>query len=431
MIRFIKKLIPTPIFRTCQPTYHFLLAYIGAIFYGFPARKMFVIGVTGTKGKSSTVELINTILEEAGYKTALAGTIRFKVGAESRPNLYKMSMPGRFFIQKFLSDAHKVGCTHVVLEITSEAARQFRSRGIDLDMLVFTNLSPEHIESHGSFEKYRDAKRSIGRTLADSGFGGSAKKEKWIIANRDDAESAFYLSLPVTHTIPFSLANAEPYTLTQNSRVKSSVAKNSIEFTFKGEKMSAPLTGLFNLYNALGAVVCADALGISLATIKKALTNIATIKGRVERVNAGQDFDVIVDYAHTADSLEKFYLAFPDQRKICVLGNTGGGRDTWKRKEMGTIADKYCDEIILTDEDPYDDDPRSIVEQMTEGIKNKPYKIIMDRREAIRMAVVGAKTGYVVLITGKGTDPYIMVADGKKIPWSDVIVAREELEKIK
>ena len=421
MIRFIKKLIPTPIFRACQPTYHFLLAYVGAIFYSFPARKMFIIGVTGTKGKSSTVELINTILEEAGYKTALAGTIRFKIGAESRPNLYKMSMPGRFFIQKFLSDALKAGCTHVVLEITSEAARQFRNRWIDLDMLLFTNLSPEHIESHGSFEKYRDAKRSIGRALAGSGFGGSTKKERRIIANSDDAESAFYLSLPVTCAVPFSLANAEPYT----------VAKDSIEFTFKDEKMNAPLTGLFNLYNALGAVVCANTLGIPLATIKKALAKTATIKGRVERVNVGQDFDVIVDYAHTADSLEKLYLAFPDQRKICVLGNTGGGRDTWKRKEMGAIADKYCDEIILTDEDPYDDDPRSIVEQMVEGIKNKPYKIIMDRREAINTAVSHAQHGDAVLITGKGTDPYIMVANNKKIPWSDENVAREELEKIK
>lgn len=414
MLRTIKKIIPAPIFNFFQPAYHFLMAYIGAIIYRFPSRQLFVIAVTGTKGKSSTVEILNAILEEAGRKTAVSGTIRFKIGDKSWPNLYKMSMPGRFFIQKFLRDAVDAGCTHAVIEITSEAAKQYRNKGIDLDALIFTNLSPEHIESHGSFEKYRDAKRSIGWSLVKS-----SKKEKWCIANKDDEESQLYLSLPVTHTVPFSLSKAEPYTL----------EKNSIAFTYKGQEMRAPLTGLFNIYNVLGAVVCAEAMGVSLETIKKALSDIETPKGRVERVDAGQDFEVIVDYAHTADSLEKLYLAFPDQKKICVIGSTGGGRDTWKRKNMGAIADKYCDEIILTDEDPYDDEPRSIVEDMKKGIFNKPNEIIMDRREAIASAISKAQAGDVVLITGKGTDPYIMRANGEKEPWSDSEVTREELEK--
>ncbi len=415
MLRQIKKIIPAPIFKALSPAYHLLLAYAGAIIYRFPSKKLFVIAVTGTKGKSSTVEILNSILEEAGYKTAVSGTIRFKIGEKSWPNLYKMSMPGRFFIQKFLRDAVNAGCTHVVMEITSEGAKQYRNKGIDLDALIFTNLSPEHIESHGSFEKYRDAKRSIGWSLVKS-----SKKEKWCFANKDDEESQLYLSLPVTHTVPFSLSKAENYKL----------EKDSITFTYKGQEMTAPLKGLFNIYNCLGALVCAESIGISLETIKKALSNIETPKGRVEKIEAGQDFEVIVDYAHTADSLEKLYQAFPDQRKICVIGNTGGGRDTWKRKVMGAVADKYCDEIILTDEDPYDDDPRSIVEDMTKGIINKPYEIIMDRREAIAKAISKAKSGDAILITGKGTDPYIMRANGEKEPWSDSGVAREELEKI-
>ncbi len=415
MLRTIKKIIPAPIFKALAPVYHFLLAYTGAIIYRFPSRKLFVIAVTGTKGKSSTVEILNAILEEAEYKTAVTGTIRFKIGEKSWPNLYKMSMPGRFFIQKFLRDSVNAGCTHVVMEMTSEGAKQYRNKGIDLDALIFTNLSPEHIESHGSFEKYRDAKRSIAWSLVKS-----SKKEKWCVANKDDEESQMYLSLPVTHTAPFSISKAEPYTL----------EKNAVTFTYKGEEMRAPLTGLFNIYNILGAVVCAEAIGVSLETIKKALENIATPKGRVERVNVGQDFEVIVDYAHTADSLEKLYQAFPDQKKICVIGNTGGGRDTWKRKNMGAIADKYCDEIVLTDEDPYNDDPRSIVEEMVKGISKKPYEIIMDRREAIATAISKAGAGDVVLITGKGTDPYIMRANGEKEPWSDSEVTREELEKV-
>jgi UDP-N-acetylmuramoyl-L-alanyl-D-glutamate--2,6-diaminopimelate ligase len=414
MLRTIKKIIPKKIFKALSPIYHFLLAYTGAIIYRFPSRKLFVIAITGTKGKSSTVEILNAILEEAGYKTAVTGTIRFKIGDKSWPNLYKMSMPGRFFIQKFLRNALDAKCTHVIMEITSEGAKQYRNKGIDLDALIFTNLSPEHIESHGSFEKYRDAKRSIGWSLVKS-----SKKEKWCVANKDDKESQLYLSLPVTHTLPFSLSKAEPYNL----------EKNSLSFTYKRKEINAPLTGLFNIYNILGAVVCAEALGVSLETITTALKNIETPKGRVERINEGQDFEVIVDYAHTVDSLEKLYQAFPDQKKICVIGNTGGGRDTWKRKVMGAVADKYCDEIILTDEDPYDDDPMSIVEDMQKGITNKPNRVIMNRREAIATAISEAQKDAVILITGKGTDPYIMRANGEKEPWSDSGVAKEELKK--
>ncbi len=420
MLRQLKKIIPAPVFKTFQPLYHFMLAYVGALVYGFPSRKMCVIGVTGTKGKSTTTELIATILERAGHTVAVSNTIRFSVAGNSTPNLYKMSMPGRLFMQQFLARARAAHCTHVVMEITSEGARQYRHRGIALDMLVFTNLSPEHIESHGSFEKYRDAKRSIGRALAQS-----SKKETWIVANKDDVESTFYLSLPASHALAFSLTDAEPYSLDEHT----------VSFTFNKERIVAPLTGLFNVYNALAAVTATSALGVSTDIIRDALAGVAQIKGRVERIvargDAGtrQQIEVVVDYAHTADSLEKLYTAFADKRKICVLGNTGGGRDTWKRKEMGAIADAYCDAIILTDEDPYDDDPRKIVEDMTEGITRVPYQIIMDRREAIATAIKEANAGDVVLITGKGTDPYIMRAQGVKEPWSDADVAREELER--
>lgn len=407
-------IIPKRLYRFFQPLYHILLVYTGTILYRFPSKKLFIIAVTGTKGKSTTTELINSILEEAGYKTALSNTIRFKIADKSRPNLFKMSMPGRFFMQKFLRDAVDAGCTHAVVEMTSEGARFFRHHGIEQNVLVFNNLSPEHIESHGSFEHYRDAKRSIARALARS------PKETWIIANKDDAESSFYLSLSgITHSVPFSIKNAEPYTL----------GDKHIEFTFRNTFISTPLTGLFNVYNALAAATVAASIGIPSATIAQAFAHLQPIKGRVERIEAGQDFDVIVDYAHTSDSLEKLYQAFPTQRKICVLGNTGGGRDTWKRPDMAKVADTYCDEIILTDEDPYDDDPRSIIEEMLPGITKHTPEIIMDRRQAIATAISKARTGDVVLITGKGTDPYIMRANGKKEKWSDVDVAREELTK--
>lgn len=411
MKNLIKKITP----KWLLSLYHYKLALLGAIVNRFPSRSLFIIGVTGTKGKSSTTEILNAILEKAGYKTALSNTIRFKIAENSQPNMYKMSMPGRFFMQNFLRQAVSAGCTHAVIEITSEGARQFRNRWIDLDSFIFTNLSPEHIESHGSYENYRNAKISIAREIEKS-----RKPKRRIFINKDDSEAARFLATNADEKITYSLADANSY----------QIRDDGIFFTWKGLAIKSPLTGLFNLYNILAAAACADAMGIDKAVIKNTIESFGEIKGRVERVNAGQDFTVVVDYAHTIDSLEKLYQAFPNQKKICLLGNTGGGRDTWKRPGMAKVAENYCDHIILANEDPYDEDPEKIVNEMKAAITKKPVEIIMDRREAIARAVSLAKTGDAVLISGKGTDPYIMGPDGTKLPWSDSRVAKEELEKL-
>lgn len=411
----LKKIIPRSIFNFFQPAYHYGLALTGAILNGFPSRSLYVIGVTGTKGKSSTTEIISSILETAGHKTALTNTIRFKIGGKSEKNLYKMSMPGLFFMQNFLARAKKAGCTHVVLEMTSEGARQFRHKFIALDAFVFTNLSPEHIESHGSYENYKKAKMSIAKLVESS-----SKPNKIMVVNGDDTEAPHFLSLKVKNKILYSLQDAKPY----------SVQDKNTFFTFKGTEIRPQLIGLFNIYNALAGATLTHALGISLEHIKAGVEKIKSIDGRVQKIEAGQNFEVYVDYAHTTDSLEKLYQAFPNQRIIGVLGNTGGGRDTWKRPEMAKIAEKYCAEIVLTNEDPYDEDPEKIVNEMQAVISTKPCTVIMDRREAISYALTQAKARDVVLISGKGTDPYIMEAGGKKTPWSDADVAREELGKI-
>jgi UDP-N-acetylmuramoyl-L-alanyl-D-glutamate--2,6-diaminopimelate ligase len=181
-LRLAKKILPKRLFSMIQPGYHYILALLGAIIYRFPSRHIKVIAVTGTKGKSTVVELTNAILEEAGFKTAVLGTIRFKVGDQSRPNLYKMTTPGRFFVQKFLRQSVTEKCEYAVLEMTSEAARQFRHKFIEFNALIFTNLSPEHIESHGSYEKYVAAKLSIGKALEQSskkkyGSGGKFRRK--------------------------------------------------------------------------------------------------------------------------------------------------------------------------------------------------------------------------------------------------------------
>lgn len=415
ILRAFKKIIPRNIFRVFQPAYHYGLALLSAIVYRFPSRKIKVLAITGTKGKTSTTEIVNAILEEAGYKTALAGTLRFKIGDEEERNLYKMTIPGRFFVQSFLRRAVNAKCDWMIIEMTSEGARQFRHKFINFDALIFTNLSPEHIESHGSFENYKSAKLSIARALADS-----PKRPRIVIANEDNEFANEFLAVNADTKTTYSLKDAEPYTL----------EKDSTSFNFIGTPIRAHLSGAFNLSNMLAGISFARAINISPEVIRRALEKFHGIRGRVERVNAGQDFDVIVDYAHTTDSLEKVYEVFQDSRKICVLGGTGGGRDSWKRPAMGSIASAHCDEIILTNEDPYDEDPQKIVSEIMAGVDGGRAEIIMDRREAIARALSLAKTGDAVIITGKGTDPYIMGPNGTKIEWDDADVAREELKKL-
>ncbi len=424
-MRTLKKLIvaivPASALRVILSVYHFILSFLGAFLYGFPARKLLVVGVTGTKGKSSTTEMLSALFEEAGRKTAVLNSIRVKIGAKSEPNLMRMTMPGRFFIQKFLYDAAGAGCAVAIIEMTSEGARQHRHRFIDLDALVFTNLAPEHIESHGSYEAYADAKFEIGRELARS-----SKRPRIMVASAESKESPRYLALPVEHKLPFSLSSCQPW----------SADENGGHFHFDGLDIHINFPGEFSLKNALGSATVARTLGVQTQVIAKALEKMKSIPGRAERVEAGQNVAVVVDYAQTPDSLEALYNAYSSstslvvtRRLICVLGATGGGRDTWKRPVMGAIAAQYCAEVILTNEDPYDENPRVIVNAVAQGMKRKP-EVIMDRREAIRSAFARASAGDAVLITGKGTDPCICAANGEQIPWSDAAVAREELASL-
>ena len=417
LLNTIKKFIPKNLFDSLSPLYHYSLALAGAIVFGFPSKKLIVIAVTGTKGKSSTTEMLNSIFEEAGHKTLLLNTIRFKVDKESTPNKKKMTAPGRFFLQKMMRKALLEGCDVAIIELSSEAAKQYRHKFIDLDALVFTNLAPEHIESHGSFENYKKSKLSLAESLRIKNH-----KKSIVVANIDDLAGQDFLSSGARHPLPYSLKDAGIYKLEESG----------VTFNFKGLEIRSKLLGRFNLENMLAAATLANAFDISPEIIKKGLESLSVIKGRVEfvKVSDKQNFDVVVDYAHTSDSLRELYSAFEGRRKICVLGNTGGGRDKWKRPEMAKMADQFCDEVYLTNEDPYNESPEQIISDMLPGFKRIMPKVIMDRRECINTALKFAKPNDVVLITGKGTDPYIMLEGNKKLPWSDFEVAKEELQKI-
>ena len=414
VVRVLKKIVPEPVVRLFRPPYHRTLAFVMALAYGFPARRLTVIGVTGTKGKSTVCEMLFATLREAGYKTALLSTIRFAVEDASEPNRYKMTLPGRGFAQAFMRRALNASCTHVVIEITSESVLQYRHLHLALDGLVVTNIQREHIESHGSFENYVGAKRAIIETLERS-----PKKRRVLIANADIAESKEFLNANVSQSIPFSE--------TELSNVQAD--EKHVEFIYDHSMFTLPLPGRFNTLNALAAIKLAEVFDVPRPAARRALAELPIVRGRVERIEAGQDFLAIVDYAHTPDSLKALYGAFPGKREICVLGNTGGGRDAWKRPEMGRIADEMCEVVILTNEDPYDEEPGAIVEAMARWMRRAP-QIIMDRREAIRAALRAARPGDAVLISGKGTDPFIMGPKGSREPWSDAAVVREELLKL-
>lgn len=425
LIYTMKKFLPSFLIDFARPPYHFALSLIGAYYYRHPSRDIRVIAVTGTKGKSTTVELIASILEAAGHNVASLSTIRFKIGHDVRPNLYKMTTPGRFFVQHFLRQAVDEECDIAVIEMTSEGAKQFRHKFLELDALVFTNLSPEHIESHGSFERYKNAKLEIAKQLERSN-----KNPRFIVANADDEHGNDFLSIDVERRLPYSLSDLELYNL----------HKDGSALIFKEDDREVTvrlsLVGLFNVYNALAAITLTRALGAQWKDIEKALSNLRVVPGRVEHIDSPvgslKKVTAVVDYAHTPDSLEKFYQAFVGMPKVCVLGNTGGGRDRWKRPEMAAIAERHCDHIILTNEDPYDEEPRKIVEDMAKGIEDQHrLEIIMDRREAIRRAIELTPEGGYVLITGKGTDPYIMGPNGSKEPWSDATVVKEELARMR
>ena len=402
--------------RQLLSLYHYLMAFLGSLRYNLPSRELFVIGVTGTKGKSTVVELASAILEADGKRTALLSSVREKIGDRSRPNTWGNTMPGRFAIQRFLRGAVNAHCAYAIIEVTSQGVVQHRHRFIDWDAAVFVNLAPEHIESHGSFENYRDAKASFFQYLAHS-----KKPIKYFFVNEEDKNHDFFenaaASTPGGRLIFFR--------------------RGLFYREIGGRLANIWFVAGFNMENAAAATAVARAVGVGDDVIVKALRSFRGVPGRLEYVQQ-EPFAVVVDYAHTPDSLEKVYEAVRPNRTsrkklICVLGAAGGGRDKWKRPEMGRIAASECDIVALTNEDPYDENPDEILNQIEEGIRSvtspraKEVVRILDRREAIRYAIFHAKNGDVVVLTGKGSETWLHVEGGKKIPWDERRVVEEAL----
>jgi UDP-N-acetylmuramoyl-L-alanyl-D-glutamate--2,6-diaminopimelate ligase len=384
--------------------YHFAWALLAALWYGFPARRIKIIGITGTKGKTSTAVLTASLLESAGKKVALLSSSQIKMpGRAAEANRSSNSMPGRGFIQKFLRDAGRAGAEYAVIEVTSQGVLFSRHRFIRWSAAGITNIAPEHIEAHGSFESYRAAKMAFLRAAADQGAT--------VFVNQEDEPSAFFgQHLPVTRTVFYS-------------------SQNLAELP---ERTKEILPGAFNRRNITLAFNILRHFGIPEEVLALGIEKFEGVPGRAEFIQK-KPFAVIVDYAHTAESLKAIYEAAREigaKRIIGVLGAAGGGRDKWKRPAMGRVAAAYCADIMLTDEDPYDEAPGDILRQIAEGFSpNTVFSQIMDRGEAIQEAIRRAGPGDAVIITGKGSEQSIHLARGKTIPWSDRRAAEEALKK--
>lgn len=427
MKEFIKKFIP----KKALSWYHRTLAVLASVYYGKPSDKLIVIGVTGTKGKSTTCNILWHLLEQAGYKTGMTTTSNFRIHDKEWRNRFKMTMLGRFKLQKMLKDMVKAGCKYAVVETSSEGIKQWRHWGINYDMAVFLNLSPEHIEAHGGYENYKKAKAELFRLLSrkTKKIDGQEIK-KIIIANNDDKEAGYYLNFPAEVKVTYGTkpgANIVAENIDMN--------EYGISWQISNNNFSLRQLGKYNIYNVLPAVALGIQLGLSLPEISEKLASFSGMPGRMEVINEANKFKVVVDYAYEPKSLEavlktiKEIFVKGENNIIAVSGPTGGGRDTWRRPVMGELLSKYCKQIVVTTDDPYDDDPDKIADEMIKGIKDTEYFKILDRKQAIKKAFDLAKENDVVLLAGKGSDPVMAIAKGKSVPWDDRQMARELLSK--
>jgi len=402
------------------PSSRTALAKISNTFYDFPSRKLKLIGITGTNGKTSICYLLENILRKAGHKVGLISTVEIKINGGHVES--KLTTPESLDLQKILDQMVKHDVTHVVMEVSSHSLALDRVLGTEFDIAVFTNLTHDHLDFHGSMEDYLKAKMKLFSSL-----GKGVKKEVAAILNKDDGHSKPILDL--------LKGNALTYGINYNANL---VAKN-IKFDLKGmtfslatQKEAVPvrtkLIGEASVYNILASVLSALTLGEELIQVVEAVGYFEGAPGRFERIKTGKSFDVVVDFAHSPDGLQKLIETYRPfvKGKLILLFGCPGDRDREKRPIMGGIASKLADHVIISTDDPHSEDPRKIIDEIEDGMCGKTYEKIIDRRQAIEKALSLAKKGDMVLIAGRGHERY-QDFGGKKLEIDDRAVVREVL----
>lgn len=437
---FARRIIPKSAFRALQPIWHGSLATLAHYYYGKPSDKLVVVGVTGTKGKTSTAYVTYQLLNNLGAACGLISTAVIDDGTGQRMNEFRMTQLSGGLTHRLLGQMLKNGKQYAVIEVSSEGLAQHRHYGINFDVAIFTNLSPDHIEAHGSFEKYKEAKGLLFKSLATlqlttAKTAINQKVTKSIVANLDSEHGLYYLNFKAQTHITYGIQN-------QSANLVAKALATTPEgttFTLLGTSFSLPLPGTFNVYNVLAAAAVAHTLGFTVPAIAHAVAKLTTIPGRMEHMLSAP-FTVLVDYAHEKASMTALYDAikdWPHKRVIHVFGATGGVRDKSRRTDLGTFIGTRADVALVTDEDPFDEDPEVIIHDITNAAtatgKKELWKDLFeipDRRQAITKALSLAEPGDLVLITGKGAEQRIARKNGTYEPWDDRSVIREEFKRL-
>lgn len=423
--QLVKKVMPTGLFRLVEPASHLLEAVFWNLVYGFPARDLKVIGVTGTNGKTTTCFLIHTMLSQAGFKVGLMSTVAFGVGEQIEERVHHMTTDPARVLLKQIKQMRAQNIDYLILETTSHALAQHRVFGVPYSIAVFTNLTPEHITYHGTFERYREAKVRLFK-LADRNRNG----QRLGIVNADDPNYTYFADA-IKNVVTYGVDNGEA----RAEKIKLGADGISLDAKMGGEiyHLKCQIPGSFNVYNTLAAACVGRALGLSRQQVEQGIAGLKGVEGRMTKIDEGQDFDVIVDYAHTPDSFERLFSGLNLTGKLIVLFGSLGGGDKGKRPAQGQIAGKYADTVVITEEDDRTELPEDIMNDIAAGaeksgkIRDTDLFLIHDRVEAMEFALKKAQKGDTVLFLGKGHEKTMEDAAGEH-PWDEIATARKLLK---
>ena len=410
------------------------LAHLAAAFHGHPARKLRVIGVTGTDGKTTTVELVRSILATAGHKTGMISTVEALIGHEHYETGFHVTTPGALQVQGFLAQMAAAGTEYAVLEATSHGLAQHRVTACDFDVAAVTNITHEHLDYHKTFEAYREAKARLFRDLASSFRKPDTPKVS--ILNADDSSFEYLRPIPADRYLTYGLE--QPADITARDIVHTPAATTFTAVTPDGEfAVRTALPGAFNVYNVLAAITVGVSQAVPFEAMQEGIQALRGVPGRMERVDAGQAFTAIVDFAHTPNALRRALETARGLTKghVIVVFGCAGLRDVAKRPMMGEIAGELSDHVVITAEDPRTEDLDAIMAQIAVGCERagrregEDYWRVGDRGEAIEFAVKMARAGDLVIVTGKGHEQSMCLGT-TEYPWDDREAVRETLNRI-
>jgi UDP-N-acetylmuramoyl-L-alanyl-D-glutamate--2,6-diaminopimelate ligase len=423
MKELIKKIIPKSVFTRLINPYHWVESLLANIRYGFPSRNMYVVMVTGTNGKTTTVSYVGSILKQAGHRVGVCSTAYFEINGERVINGGSITAPNPFKLQATLAQMRKAKIDHLVLEVTSHGLAQHRLWGIPCDVAVMTNLTQDHLDYHGTMENYAAAKALL-----------FARRPRLMVLNKDDGWFNYFNKFQAAEQKMNYGTDEQAECRIASVQLHKDGSEIALLIDHQTElNLTTHLPGKFNVYNATAAATATYLMHVDIDNITKGIAALDKVPGRLERIDAGQPYDVIVDYAHTPDALKNVLETLKHltkNRLILVFGATGD-RDQMKRPIMGEIAARLADRIVVTDEESYSENPATIRDMVMQGILasggEAKVEEVPDRQKAIEKALSIARRGDTVLITGMGHEQY-RIMNGKRVPWSEVKVVRELLE---